>query len=290
MKKPKVSVLTPIYNTNPQWLREMIESVLAQTFTDFEFILLNDSGRPEKERLARIVKSYRDPRIVYVENKKNMGLTFSRNKLIDLARGEYLAIRDHDDISKPDMFQKEVEFLDANPNIGVVSCNIHYFPNGLITEHPENNLEIKRKLTQGCYFAHPASMIRKSILIESGVRYEQEYSPSEDYMLFVRLISHTMFHNLQDVLMDYRNEETNTTHLQSKKMQDATALIRDFANRNHPYLSGNLVRDMPRGTIRNKSKEWLRLFSVIPFIKLKRKANGNTKFYLFGFIPLLYRK
>ena len=124
---PRVSVLTPIYNTNPTHLREMIESILSQTFTDFEFLILNDS--PENQEIEKIVLEYakHDRRIKYSKNDKNMGITPSRNKLLKMARGEYIAIFDHDDISVPDRLAREVEFLDANPHIGVVSGWLQYF-------------------------------------------------------------------------------------------------------------------------------------------------------------------
>ena len=108
MKKPKISVLTPVYNTKPDALRAMIDSILSQTFTDFEFLILNDS--PNNTELDNIVMSYTDKRIRYMKNDCNMGITKSRNKLIDLARGEYLAIADHDDISMPDRLKLESDF------------------------------------------------------------------------------------------------------------------------------------------------------------------------------------
>ena len=103
---PRVSVLTPIYNTNPAHLREMIESILNQTFTDFEFLILNDS--PDNAKIEKIVKSYKDKRIKYFKNETNMGITPSRNKLLKMARGEYIAVFDHDDISVPTRLEREV--------------------------------------------------------------------------------------------------------------------------------------------------------------------------------------
>ena len=108
----KVSVLMPVYKTNEKFLREAIESILGQTFSDFEFLILDDC--PEDDRES-IVKSYDDKRIKYIKNEKNLGITPSRNKLIDMAEGEYLAVFDHDDISLPERFQKQVEFLDNHP-------------------------------------------------------------------------------------------------------------------------------------------------------------------------------
>ena len=92
----KVSVLMPVYKTNEQYLREAIASILNQTFTDFEFLILDDCPNDTRER---IVKPYEDKRIKYSINEKNLGISASRNKLIEMAQGEYLAIFDHDDIS-----------------------------------------------------------------------------------------------------------------------------------------------------------------------------------------------
>ncbi|MDO4423824.1 MAG: glycosyltransferase family A protein, partial [Pseudomonadota bacterium] len=97
---------------NHAHLRACIESILNQTYADFEFIILNDS--PENTELGQIVKSYNDARIKYVCNDKNIGISASRNKLIDLARGKYLAIFDHDDISHPSRLERQVRFLDEN--------------------------------------------------------------------------------------------------------------------------------------------------------------------------------
>lgn len=109
----KVSVLVPLYKTQESHLRAAIDSILNQTFGDFELLLLDDS--PAGEDLAGIVHSYQDSRIRYVRNEINLGISASRNKLFDLAQGEYLAIMDHDDISLPQRLEKQVAYLDAPP-------------------------------------------------------------------------------------------------------------------------------------------------------------------------------
>src|SRR5574344_1855820 len=115
---PKISVLLPIYNTKEEYLRTSIESILNQTYKDFELLILNDS--PDNYKLDEIVKSYKDIRIRYFKNDKNLGNTESNNKLLKIAQCAYLAIMDHDDISLPTRFEKEVQFLDNNPDIGVI--------------------------------------------------------------------------------------------------------------------------------------------------------------------------
>lgn len=279
IKTPKVSVLTPIYNTNPKHLRECIDSILSQTYTDFEFIILNDS--PDNTEIEEIVKSYKDQRIRYYKNEKNIGISDSRNKLIDLAKGEYLAIFDHDDISVPTRLEQEVEILDKHPEIGVVSGNLHRFPKESRSYHPENNIEIKFTLMHSMVIAHTAAMFRKSVLIDNNIRYEKDFSPAEDYRIVLRLIPYTMFYNIQSILVNYRDEETNTTHTNWDKMVNADALCRCYAAKEYPYLYQAVQNsNVP------KTKQWVKLFDLIPIIKIKIKSN-KKKYYLFGLIPLL---
>lgn len=95
MLKPAVFVLKPIYNTKEEFLREAISIILSQTFTDFEFLILNDS--PENTKLDSIVKSFHDKRIKYYKNEKNLGISGAKNRLIELSKGEYIDFVDSDD-------------------------------------------------------------------------------------------------------------------------------------------------------------------------------------------------
>lgn len=274
---PKVSVLMPVYKTDENHLREAIESILNQTFIDFEFLILDDC--PENDR-EKIVKSYNDKRIKYFKNEYNLGITPSRNKLIDLAKGEYLAVFDHDDVSLPTRLEKEVAYLDSHPECGVVSANIERFPKKSVSHHPEMNLDIKRELMHANIVAHTAMMARKSILDKNNIRYEEDFSPAEDYQLVLRLIQHTMFYNIQEILVKYRFLETNTTNKQWDKMCNADALCRCFASKEYPYLFAN-----HQDSIKGHPKYWVRLFDIIPLIKVIMKRN-KSKYLLFGIIPL----
>ena len=275
VKTPKVSVLTPIYNTNPEHLRKMIESILNQTFTDFEFLILNDS--PENTELDKIVKSYKDERIKYFKNEKNIGISASRNKLLEMARGEYLAIFDHDDISVPTRLEKEVAILDTNPYIGVVSSWTQYFgEQNNIRTYPEYDGDIKMWMTDNCAIAHSASMIRKSVLVENNICYEGYYFPSEDYRLFARLMNVTHFYNIQEVLLEYRCFPQNTTHRQTARMHQMHSEIRlDIINKFFAYYMA-YKKHVSKRTIFRCS-----LFGIIPLFKIKSRW-----VYLFGFIPL----
>lgn len=272
---PQVSVLMPIYKTSPEHLKEAIESVLNQTFTDFEFLILDDCPNDNRED---IVKSFKDHRINYLKNDKNSGITSSRNKLIELAKGEYLAVMDHDDISLPERFEEQIKVLDAHPEIGVVGCWVERFPNIKIAKYPENNKDIERYLMQGCAVAHTAAMIRKSVLIDNNIGYEEEFSPSEDYRLWCILIGKTQFYNIQKVLMKYRIHDNNTTKTQSDKMSAATRAIHEFVRAKHPDIWQTVCQNTPH-LIRMK------LFGLIPLGCFKQL--GNTRQGILKFLPFI---
>ncbi|MBP9999684.1 MAG: glycosyltransferase [Proteobacteria bacterium] len=282
-KTPRVSVLTPIYNTNPTHLRECIESILNQTFTDFEFLILNDS--PDNTEIEKIVLEYakHDKRIKYSKNEKNMGITPSRNKLLGMARGEYLAIFDHDDISVPTRLEQEVAFLDKNPHIGVVSGWLQYFgTDNQLHKTPEYDDSIRLMLTDNCWIAHTAAMIRKSVLTDNNIEYEEFYSPAEDYRLWARLMDVTHFYNIQEILVQYRWDSNNTTVVQQDKMNRAWFSIRAEICDKHRFLHDEFIKT----TYTHNSEVFgtrfrLRLFGKIPLLKIK-----NNWVYLFEFIPV----
>lgn len=278
MSGPKVSVLTPIYNTDLQHLRECIESVLHQTFSDFEFIILNDS--PDNHALDEVVESYSDPRIRYYRNDKNMGISASRNKLLGLARGEYLAIFDHDDICVPERLALQVAALNENPKFGVVSGLLElFYPSGekSILLAPENDTDIKVLLTHDCCIAHSAAMIRRSVLTDNGIEYEEYYTPAEDYRLWARLIGCTHFYNIQRVLTRYRAHAAQTSNRYETRMQrchDAIAL--ELQNLYPAYWLQMRRLDTRRATVFR-----VRLFGRLPLLKIK-----DNWVLLFEFIPV----
>lgn len=272
---PRVSVLTPIYNTNPTHLRAMIESILNQTFADFEFLILSDS--PENAELDKIVRSYRDKRIKYSKNTKNMGISASRNKLLKMARGEYVAVFDHDDISVPTRLAQQVKYLDANPHVGVVSGFMQNFgADTAVRIVPENDLDIKIAMTENCAVWHTAAMIRKSVLTDNNIQYEEFYSPCEDYRLWSRLMGVTHFHNLQTVLVKYRMFAEQTSARQKARMDSMhTAIQLDIINQFPSY------RDMAVKMGLTGTRFRLRLFGVVPLVKIK-----NNWVQLFECVPV----
>lgn len=274
---PRISVLVPLYNTQEEHLREAIESILNQSFPDFELLLLNDS--PDNTRLGEIVAEYRDPRIRYMVNERNMGITPSRNKLLELARGEYIAVMDHDDISLPERLERQVTYLDAHPQVGVVGSWVEEMPVPKRVECPVEDHEIRVRLTRECVVFHSASMLRRSVLEQSGVRYESCFSPSEDYALWIRLMAHTQFYNIPEVLFRYRVYEGNTSKWQAKRMELATQALRAIAEHEFPELVAEYNACTCAATR-------VYGFGFLPLLKITHYA-GRTDVFLFSFIPLL---
>ena len=270
---PFVSVIMSVYNEPLEILTESIESVLNQTYTDFEFIILNDS--PENTELEKLILSYKDKRIRYVKNDKNIGISRSRNKLIELARGKYIAIFDHDDISHKTRLEKQVKFLDENPYVGVVGAWAHWFgAQDFIRKNPEYDTDIKIRLTDVCAIMHTTAIIRKSVLIENNVRYEEQYTPAEDYRLWGQLMQYTDFHNIQEVLVEYRCDKNNASH----RMQTRQTIV-------HESIKIQICNKYPMYRLafeRQLRRIRVRLFGKIPLIKIKNKWA-----LLFDCIPLV---
>lgn len=313
----KVSVLMPIYNTDLEHLKEAIDSVLSQTFRDFEFLILNDS--PNNTGLDDFVNAIQDERIKYFKNEQNIGITPSRNKLIELAQSEYLMVMDHDDISLPNRIEKQVAHLDANPKVGVVGCFVKNLIGGKITYYPTNSDDIEENLMFSCSISHSGCMIRKDVLIKNNIRYEEVFSPAEDYSLFCRLIRKTKFYNIPDVLFLYRNHAGNTTHRQKEKMDRATFLIYEmvrseqkdiwkkvlnkgcvvsrikilgipvFRLKKRGIQAEKEIEKFNQANLSSKNKFVFKLFNLLPIMTFYVKGK-KTSGRLFGFLPVFESK
>ena len=206
MNNPKISVLMSAYNSE-QYIAEAIESILNQTFSDFEFIIINDGSTDDT---SAIIKGFenKDKRIRFIDNKVNQGISAVANFGLSIACGEYIARMDSDDISHPERFEKQVAYMDSHPECGVLSASYHMFGDvDHITVHPEYVGALD--LLVGCYVANPVAMIRKSVMDKYNFVYDKNYICAEDYDLWARMVRVTEIHNLPDVLLEYRWHKTN---------------------------------------------------------------------------------
>lgn len=211
---PKISVVMPVYNSE-RYLREAIDSILAQTFSDFEFIIIDDGSQDSS---PDIVRSYTDKRIRFYQNEHNMGVAATLNRGLDLASGEYIARMDSDDISLPERFEKQIRFLDCHPDYGICgSCIIVFSESNSthIVNYAETDLQIRADMFFNSAFAHPSVMLRRKSLGAS--RYDCAYEKAEDYELWYRLLQHTKGYNLQSPLLRYRHHATQVTQTQKNE-------------------------------------------------------------------------
>ncbi|MBT2289847.1 glycosyltransferase family 2 protein [Paenibacillus albidus] len=210
-KEPAVTVLMPVYN-GEKYLAEAIESILNQTFADFEFLIINDAS---KDRTVEIIESYKDERIRLVHNEQNLRLIATLNKGIGLARGTYLARMDADDISVPQRLERQVAFLDANPGIAVCGCWADMIGEnaGHIWKFPMTHEEIKARLLFENCISHPGVTVRRSILEDPALRYDPQYTHVEDWEFWSHISMEHKLHNLQEILLHYRLNDNSVSRL-----------------------------------------------------------------------------
>lgn len=218
-----------VYNEPEEWLRESIDSILNQTFSDFEFIIINDN--PERELNCKVLNDYQkqDERIVVVENEYNVGLTKSLNKGLEIAKGKYIARMDADDISLPERLKKQVDFMENHEKVIVCGSEVKYFgyknhiQNDWIYEH---DYDIKAQLLFGSCFIHPTVIIRKSILTTYHIQYDENYKQAQDYRLWELLVDYGEFHNIKIPLLCYRLSNQQITARLGVNQSEYAGIIR----------------------------------------------------------------
>ena len=201
----------PVYNA-AKYLNETINSVLNQTFDDFEFLIIDDGST---DNSVEILYSHNDPRIKILINEKNIGYVKTLNKLIDLSKGEYIARQDNDDLSLPDRIEKQVFFLNTNKDVGVCGTNAFTFGTKTkMTRLPITDDEIRAYMIINTPFIHPSIMYRKSIfdVLKIG-KYNEDLCPAEDYAMWFEISKKTKLANLPEPLLKYRWHDTNTSQL-----------------------------------------------------------------------------
>lgn len=215
---PKISVLLPVYNCE-LYIKEAIDSILNQTFSDFELLIIDDAST---DKTLEIIKSFTDSRIVIKEKPKNLGYTDSLNYGLTIAKGEYIARMDGDDYSFPNRFEKQVTYLDSHPEAVLCGANYAIIDSEITTQLPQNNDEIQIQFIRNNCIAHPVVMLRNSVLKANNICYDVNKEPAEDFDLWVRLLNYGKLHNLPEVLLKYRVHQKQVSNLQSEKQRNVS--------------------------------------------------------------------
>ena len=266
MKNPKVTVLMSVYN-GEKYLNEAIDSILGQTFKDFEFLIVNDGST---DKTAEILKSYKDPRIKIINNNKNIGLTKSLNKGLKLARGEYIARQDADDISMPERLEKELKFMEIQQNyaaVGTFSKIINEKSEVISLNHnPGEYTQIQEFFKKDNCITHGSVMIRESCLQEIGL-FNESMARSQDFELWLRLSKKYYLANIPEYLYKLRKHKNSieTKYISEQKIFVVLAMVE------HDILN-----------IKEATSQFINLIA-----KIKSLKSHNSLFLIFAFIKYI---
>lgn len=274
MDEPLVSVLMSVYNARADELRQSIESILNQTFKDFEFIIINDGSTNDTED---VILSYKDKRIRYVKNETNLKIIASLNKGLKLCRGKYIARLDADDYSAPLRLEHQVKYMEEHPNVGGLGTFFKRLHTGEEIELPTDigDIRLLSRYVRGC-ISNPSGMIRRSVLVDNNLEYDKNCLHAEDFKLWADLTYYCDLAVLPEVLTFIRSHEDGVSRTNQKwqeKMVTVVLLdnmIRDFeCNKNYLYsILMKYIKDEPL-TLKEFEDFKSHLEKVITYVALR---------------------
>ncbi|WP_171017447.1 glycosyltransferase family 2 protein [Aliarcobacter thereius] len=226
--KPLVSVVMSVYNAE-SYIDEAIKSILNQTYTYFEFIIINDGSTDKSLEIIEKYKS-QDERIVLI-SRENKGLIESLNEGIKKAKGKYIARMDADDISLSKRFEEQLRVMENDIDIVVCGSWINIFGENRrdkIAKYFVKDRQIKANLLISCCFAHPSVMMRKSAFFDNNIWYDENFKNAEDYHLWTQLAKVGNFYNIPKVLLNYRFLETSITRISEKEIDKRYKVVKNI--------------------------------------------------------------
>lgn len=219
-----LTVIMPVYN-GEKFLKESLNSLLNQTFTDFTVLVLNDNST---DKTSEILDAFtkQDSRITVITKTKNEGPANLRNEGIERASTEFIALLDADDIALPTRFEKQIDYLKNHPEVGVCGTWFTFFGDKKekTVRHEVSHDALKVQFLHSCGIGNPTVMFRKSVL--KGLRFEHQYVPAEDYGLWSQLIFKTQFHNIPESLLKYRWHDANISQTKEANLRKSEILIK----------------------------------------------------------------
>ena len=263
----KVTVLMPVFNAG-SFVVQAIRSILRQTFTDFELLIIDDGST---DNTVRLIESFDDSRIRLIQNEGNCGVAVTLNRGLTLARGEYIARMDADDVSLKTRLAHQVQFLDSNPDIGIVGSWVRLFGDQLplAEKTPVGADVLSAYLVFDNPIFHPTVMLRRSLVEHDGLAYDPAFNRTEDFELWIRAVTFTRLDNIPLVLHKMRHHERSVTSTASAVMTVQTcnllerqlnklglAVTEEEVNFHHVVSRGKRLQT--RFDI-ERAEQWLRL-------------------------------
>lgn len=231
---PEISVVMSVYKEPIEWIRKSVDSILNQSFIDFEFIIVNDA--PGREDLSDYLKflSDSDSRIKVIENNVNSGLTKSLNNGLKQCRGKYIVRMDADDFSLPQRFERQISFMENNPDV-IASSAMAVEWDGVRTGEklyrPVTDSDFQEYIFTSSPFIHPLLIVRKDVLDKYRLTYDETFKVSQDYKLAADLSKIGRLANLDEVLLYYRVSENQISKARGKEQdENGRRIRRDLIN------------------------------------------------------------
>jgi len=221
---PRFSIVIPVYNTG-LYLKETLESLLGQTFKDFEAIIINDGST---DNSWEIIESIKDARFTKIDLNENKGISAARNIGLEKAQGELLAIIDSEDIADPKWLEKIDVFFITNKDVDIVGTALKVFgdSNGIVS-FPEENDDIEAKMIFSNSINHPGAVVRMAAIEKSGARYDESLTSAVDYDFWRQFLTEFKFHNIQEPLVSYRRHHKQVSSAQSVKQNSNADIVRN---------------------------------------------------------------
>ena len=296
MNNPAISIVLSVYNAE-KYIGEAIASILSQTFSDFEFILIDDGST---DNTLGIIKSFSDPRIRVIKNEKNLGMAKSWNIGLIEASGEFVARMDGDDIAHKERLQKQHDFFAKHPDIDVCGTFARTFgAEERILEYRTSDEEIKAGLVWKPTLLHPSVMLRMKKIREYKLLYDELLSPAEDWLFWLKIKPYVRFEILPDVLLFYRMGQQNITYKLKHEGKERNSNIHrmilsgmkiqfdDYELKLHQFILAQFSL-IPNSENVKSARQWLvklihhnknvKLYNDTAFVKIAQE-NWNRLFY-----------
>ena len=235
-KKPSVSVVMPVYNQE-KFVQESIQSILLQSFDDFEFIIIDDGST---DSTFEILQSNNDKRIKLIRKKVNQGHNIARNQGMEIAKGKYICVMDSDDIALPYRIETQFNFLETNRRYGICGSFAKLVGSDQILSAPHDYDEIKVWLLCNIMFRHPTIFIRTESLKKHKLTYNTNYRYAADYDLLVRASHLFPVTNIQEVLLEYRK---HPEQISSAKKIEQGEVVRIIIIDQLSFFKTNIIED-----------------------------------------------
>ena len=282
MSNPTISVIMSVYNTPKEYIKEAIESILNQTYRDFEFLIINDHSN---EETTNYLYTFNDPRILIINNDTNLGLTKSLNKALKIAKGDYIARMDSDDIAYPNRFEKQLDYIKKHPEYIAIGSDF-ILSN---TQQRVTKANMPKEVRRARMFfyneglCHPTAFINSTLLKKHNITYNEEVLKAQDYALWVDILKYGDIGNINEPLLTYRIHDKQITKAFSNQMSyEQMTMKKQLDSFNHHFNDQeiDLYYHIYRGEITSNEK------IAANFMKTIIELNNQKQIY----DPTIFKK